>query len=96
MVDKISGDGSIPARAALSLATSKLSNGKARVETPSAAQQSPSAQISPMAKQLAASPPVDSAKIASLKAAISEGRYPIDADRIAEAMIRSELPVPKA
>ena len=39
---------------------------------------------------------VDSAKIASLKAAISEGRYPIDADRIAEAMIRSELPAPKA
>ena len=96
MVDKISGDGSIPTRAALPLATGKLSNGRARVDTSTPPQAPASAQISPAAKQLAASPPVDSAKIASLKAAISEGRYTIDADSIAAAMIRSELPTPKA
>ena len=96
MVDKISGDGSIPTRAALPLAISKLSNGRARVDTSTPPREPASAQISPAAKQLAASPPVDSAKVASLKAAIAGGRYTIDADRIATAMIRSELPASRA
>ena len=96
MVDKISGESSIPTRATLPLANSKLSNGRARVDTSTPSQEPASAQISPAAKQLAASPPVDSAKIASLRAAISEGRYTIDADSIAAAMIRSEISAPRA
>ena len=48
--------------------------------------------VSAAARELSASPPVDSAKVQSLRSAIAEGRYQIDADSIASAMIRSELP----
>ncbi|MBT8098760.1 MAG: flagellar biosynthesis anti-sigma factor FlgM [Gammaproteobacteria bacterium] len=41
-------------------------------------------------KTLAASPSVDSAKVAEVKAAIENGEYQIDTDAIAEAMIRLE------
>lgn len=36
--------------------------------------------------------PVDSDKVAAIKAAIAEGRYPVDADRIAERMMALDLP----
>jgi len=36
--------------------------------------------------------PIDSAKVAAIRAAIAEGRYPVDADRIAESMIALDLP----
>ena len=36
--------------------------------------------------------PVDSAKVAAIRSAIAEGRYPIDADRIAERMMALDLP----
>ena len=36
--------------------------------------------------------PVDAAKVAAIKGAIAEGRYPLDADRIAERMIALDLP----
>ena len=36
-------------------------------------------------------PPVDSAKVAQIRAAIAEGRYPVDANRIAERMIALDL-----
>ena len=36
--------------------------------------------------------PVDNAKVAAIRTAIAEGRYPIDADRIAERMIALDLP----
>ncbi|TPE59016.1 flagellar biosynthesis anti-sigma factor FlgM [Sandaracinobacter neustonicus] len=95
MVDQVSGGGNIPSRAAL-----QLSSGKARVDTasisgtaPRAAENAPAkAQISAAAREMSASPPVDSAKVQSLRSAIAEGRYQIDADSIASAMIRSELP----
>lgn len=38
-------------------------------------------------------PPVDVEKVAALRAAIADGRYKVDADRIAEAMIALDLPV---
>jgi len=41
---------------------------------------------------VAGGPPVDSAKVARIRAAIAEGRYPVDADRIAERMIALDLP----
>jgi negative regulator of flagellin synthesis FlgM len=36
--------------------------------------------------------PVDAAKVAAIRTAIAEGRYPVDADRIAERMIALDLP----
>lgn len=41
---------------------------------------------------VASGPPVDSAKVARIRAAIADGRYPVDADRIAERMIALDLP----
>lgn len=36
--------------------------------------------------------PVDGAKVAAIRTAIAEGRYPVDPDRIAERMIALDLP----
>jgi len=36
--------------------------------------------------------PVDSAKVAAIRTAIAEGRYPVDPDKIAERMIALDLP----
>ena len=44
------------------------------------------------AEMAAAGPPVEADRIAALRAAIAEGRYPIDPDRIAERMIALDLP----
>lgn len=41
---------------------------------------------------VAGGPPVDGAKVAAIRNAIAEGRYPVDADRIAERMIALDLP----
>jgi len=48
------------------------------------------AQISGIARDLAASPPVDAARVAALRVAIAGGTYKPDPDRIAAAMIRLE------
>jgi negative regulator of flagellin synthesis FlgM len=36
--------------------------------------------------------PIDGAKVAAIRAAIAEGRYPVDAGKIAERMIALDLP----
>ena len=36
--------------------------------------------------------PVDGAKVAAIRAAIAQGRYPVDPERIAESMIALDLP----
>lgn len=36
--------------------------------------------------------PVDRSRVAALRSAIAEGRYPIDADRIAQRMLALDLP----
>ena len=36
--------------------------------------------------------PVDGAKVAAIRAAIAEGRYPLDPNKIAERMIALDLP----
>ncbi len=45
-----------------------------------------------VASLLAGGPPVDTDKVARIKAAIASGAYPVDPDRIAEAMIALDLP----
>ena len=41
---------------------------------------------------VSAGPPIDSDKVAAIRAAIAENRYPVDADKIAQAMIDLDLP----
>jgi negative regulator of flagellin synthesis FlgM len=43
-------------------------------------------------RDLAAAPPVDEAKVASLKAAIAAGTYTVDAQAIADKMLALDLP----
>ena len=44
------------------------------------------------ARDLSAAPPVDTAKIAALRAQIADGSYTVDPGRIADAMIALDLP----
>ncbi len=50
------------------------------------------AAANPLAQMAAAGPPVDGDKVAAIRAAIAEGRYPVDPDRIAAAMLALDLP----
>lgn len=47
---------------------------------------------SPAARMAAEGAPVDSARIAEIKAAIASGNYPVDPEKIAEKMIDLDLP----
>ena len=46
----------------------------------------------PAAEMAAAGAPIDAEKVAAIRAAIAEGRYPVDPDKIAERMIALDLP----
>ena len=50
------------------------------------------AAANPLAEMAAAGPPVDGGKVAAIRAAIAEGRYPVDPQRIAAAMLALDLP----
>lgn len=63
-------------------------------EAASVAAQAPAvSNLGRIAKELAASPPVDAARVEALRTAIASGNYKPDADRIAAAMIALETPV---
>jgi negative regulator of flagellin synthesis FlgM len=47
--------------------------------------------VSPTSLMAASGPPVDMDKVAAIRAAIAEGRYPVDAGKIAERMIALDL-----
>ncbi len=47
----------------------------------------------PVAAMAAQGAPMDTAKVAAIRAAIAEGRYPVDPDRIAAAMVEIDLPL---
>ena len=49
------------------------------------------APVSPTSLMAASGPPVDMDKVAAIRAAIAEGRYPVDAGKIAERMIALDL-----
>jgi negative regulator of flagellin synthesis FlgM len=42
---------------------------------------------------VAGGPPVDSARVAAIRAAIAEGRYPVDPEKIAERMLALDFPL---
>ncbi len=46
-----------------------------------------------VAAEMAAGAPIDSEKVAAIRAAIAEGRYPVDPDKIAASMIALDLPL---
>jgi negative regulator of flagellin synthesis FlgM len=45
------------------------------------------APVTPAADMAAQGAPIDAAKVAAIKAAIAEGRYPVDPAKIADAMV---------
>jgi negative regulator of flagellin synthesis FlgM len=47
---------------------------------------------STVADLVAAGPPVDSEKVAAIRAAIQSGNYPVDPQKIAERMLEFDLP----
>lgn len=51
-----------------------------------------SAALNPAAELASSGPPIDAEKIAAIRAAIAEGRYPIDPQAIADKMIELDLP----
>lgn len=52
----------------------------------------PAAVGGAVAELASAGPPVEADKVAAIRAAIAEGRYPVDPDKIAERMIALDLP----
>jgi negative regulator of flagellin synthesis FlgM len=50
----------------------------------------------PGARLAALGPPIDMTRVAEIKAAIAEGSYTVDADRLAAAMLALDLPPQKA
>ena len=46
-----------------------------------------------MAAEMAAGAPVNSEKVAAIRAAIAEGRYPVDPQKIAASMLELDLPL---
>lgn len=69
--------------------------GKSQSATPSgdALGQTQVSSPASLIADLAAGPPVNAEKIAALRAAIAEGRYPVDPQKIAERMIALDIPV---
>ena len=55
-------------------------------------ERSASAPANPAAEMAAEGAPVDMGKVAAIRAAIAEGRYPVDPDKIAASMIALDLP----
>ena len=58
----------------------------------SAGSEKSAAVASSVSEIVAGGPPVDSDKVAAIRAAIAEGRYPVDPEKIAERMIALDLP----
>lgn len=50
------------------------------------------AHATPGARLAALGPPIDMTRVAEIKAAIAEGSYTVDADRLAAAMMALDLP----
>jgi negative regulator of flagellin synthesis FlgM len=81
---RIDGTRTDPAlRGAAAAAVSPLATETAKIEKPS----------NPAADLAALGAPVDAQKVADIRAAIAEGRYPVDPKAIAEKMLALDLPL---
>jgi flagellar biosynthesis anti-sigma factor FlgM len=74
-----------------------------RINTPGTATKSPGTNApadvthaTPGARLAALGPPIDVTRVSEVKAAIAEGSYTVDADRLAAAMLALDLPPKKA
>lgn len=74
-----------PTRVGLERATPTARLGDSRT------QEQVSAPVSPAAEMVAAGPPVNADKVAAIRAAIADGNYPVDPEKIAERMIALDL-----
>lgn len=75
--------------------TSKLrESGKSapKGSVPGSSAQAAGLSPSPAARMAAQGAPVDTDKIAAIKAAIASGNYPVDAEAIAQKMLDLDLP----
>ena len=90
----IDGIGKRGAAGRIDLARSALERSAAAGKVGDAlSQDAVNAPSTPAAEMAASGAPIDSAKVAAIRAAITEGRYPVDPDKIAEKMIALDLPV---
>lgn len=88
MIDRIGGRPfSPPAASAVKSGTAEAPKSPATGMRPEAG-----ANLTRIARDLAASPPVDAGKVERLKAAIGAGTYVIDVDAVAAKMIALETP----
>lgn len=78
----------VQARAPLRLDATSVAGAPAGVQQPPGS--SGPVEVGRIVRELAGSPPVDSARVAALKARIEGGAYPLDPAAIADAMLASE------
>jgi len=89
MVDGIAGGGRGRIDAARMAASQRVAT-LAKATAPKTVQTS-ATEASAAARMAQDGPPIDSAKIAAIRAAIAEGRYPVDPQAIAQKMIELDL-----
>lgn len=93
MINRVGGQGPLPPQRAIEPPATRASTGPVAPPQP-VARIAPRAALSSLpidVSLLAASPPVDAAKVAALKAVISAGSYKPDPDTIADRMIATDL-----
>lgn len=89
----IDGIGKTGSAGRIDLARASLERSAATGKTGDAlSQDAVAAPSTPAAEMAASGAPVDAAKVAAIRAAIAEGRYPVDPEKIAERMLALDLP----
>jgi negative regulator of flagellin synthesis FlgM len=78
----------VQARAPLRLGAASVAGAPAGVQQPVGS--SGPVEVGRIVRELAASPPVDPARVAALKVRIEGGAYPLDPAAIADAMLANE------
>ncbi len=86
MVDGIAGAG----RGRVDAARAAVSQRVSTLPKPVAAKPI-AAEGSTVSRMVADGPPIDSGKVAAIRTAIAEGRYPVDPQKIAQKMIDLDL-----
>jgi negative regulator of flagellin synthesis FlgM len=89
MVDPVGSSGVGRLDRSRTLPPEKVGNGDRKV-TPGDGHGTPAARFARLG------PPIDVTRVAEIKAALAEGSYTVDADRLAAAMLALDLPAKKA